>query len=383
MTHNILYIANSAKIGGANRVLMDLISGLDRKSFTPAAVVPDAGPLVDWLATQGVLTAVIPASDGSNASALRRMWKIRAFMKVSRTTFMHAIDPACYREASWAAWLTGACRVCHIQFPPSIDFLKWSFRIKPHLAISCYSAHVAEVLTELPELKDVLTALPNAVHIEQFPARTSIDTNSPWRFGRNKMAIIVGHLSDIKGHPSFVEAAAIVRSKHPDCSFVALGGETIQPGFQKVLERSAAKLGILGHLHFLGWRENVSEIVRAADVFVLPSLKEGLPLAMLEAMASGVPIVATPVNGIPDVISDGENGLLVPVQNPSALASAIIRIFDDPALAANLSAAGRATVEHDFSMQKLVATMQHMYRALLQGDWTPTDLQNSPARVRA
>jgi glycosyltransferase involved in cell wall biosynthesis len=383
MKHNVLYIANSAQIGGANRVLTDLVGGLEPETFVPAVVVPGRGQLLDWLQRRGISSLVIPTAGPSRAAAILRVHRIAAAIVARRAAIVHAIDPMCYREASWAARITGARRICHIQFPPGAKTLKWCFRVPPHLAVTCYRGHVAEVLADMPEAAPFLTALPNSVRLDQFPCRDQADPSSPWRFGRRRMVIIVGHLSDIKGHPTFIRAAAIVKRTFPDTSFVALGGETIQPGFQKVLAALADELGVGEDVQFLGWRENVAEIVRAADVFVLPSLKEGLPLAMLEAMATGVPIVSTPVNGIPDVITDGRNGLLVPPEAPDALAAAILKLFADSGFATNMARGGRETIERDYSMQQFVRQMQDMYSSLLRHDAKPTPVAGDAGRARA
>src|SRR6185295_16245076 len=107
---------------------------------------------------------------------------------------------------------------------------------------------------------------------------------------------------------TFFRAAALVNARVPDCAFVIVGGETIQPGFKATLGRMADELGIAGRIHFVGWQNDVAPILRATDVLALPSLDEGLPLAILEAMSTGVPVVATPVGGVAEAVVDDETG---------------------------------------------------------------------------
>jgi glycosyltransferase involved in cell wall biosynthesis len=361
----ILYVANSAAIGGANRVLTDMAEGLDRTRFRPVLACPNEGVLVDWARSRNIPVTVIPEADGSLPSELVRALRFARLLVGTGASVVHAIDPACYRAASWAARALGVRRVCHIQFPPEADALRWVFKVPPDLTITCYSAHAAEVAGQVPALNGAVAGLPNAVHLGAFTAAGQTGP-SPWKFGRSRMVLIVGHLSDIKGYPTFLRAAARIKAQDPDCAFVALGGETIQRGFGQQLEALAAELGLSGDVHFLGWRKDVSEIVRAADVFVLPSLKEGLPLSILEAMASSIPVVATPVNGVPEVITSGENGFLVPVNDPAALAADVLRLLGDPELRRRIGAAGRRTVEEQFSLEEFLRRIQRVYPAVLQ-----------------
>ena len=107
----------------------------------------------------------------------------------------------------------------------------------------------------------------------------------------------------------------------------------------------AADLGLAGRVHFLGQRDDIPDLLAALDIFVLPSHSEGVSLALLEAMAAGLPVIATAVGGLPEVVTDGVNGLLIPPQDPEALAQALARLLDDPALAKKLGENARQHVE--------------------------------------
>jgi len=124
-------------------------------------------------------------------------------------------------------------------------------------------------------------------------------------------------------------------------------------------------LGIAHCVHFLGWRKDVADIVRAADVMVLPSRAEGLPLAILEAMACGKPIVATPVNGVPEAVVDGRTGILVTPGDDEALAEALIRLFDQPDLARRMGGEGRQRAETHFSLDRFVRNIEDLYDDVL------------------
>ena len=103
------------------------------------------------------------------------------------------------------------------------------------------------------------------------------------------------------------------------------------------------ELGLAGRVHFLGQRRDIPDLLSALDIFVLPSHSEGVSLALLEAMAAGLPVIATAVGGLPEVVTDGENGLLIPPKDPEALAQALARLLADPALAKKLGENARRT----------------------------------------
>jgi glycosyltransferase involved in cell wall biosynthesis len=275
----------------------------------------------------------------------------------------------CYRQAGLAAWLAGAARICHLGFPPGRGELEWVLRlIKPDVVVGCHEGQALEVAPAVrrasPGIRVV--AITNGVDTDVYspPPGGTPDPRSPFRFGAKRVVLIVGHLSEVKGYPTFLEAAARIVPASEDVAFVSLGGETTSPGYKAFLERRALELGIQAHVHFLGWREDVPDVIRAADVMVLPSLDEGLPIAILEAMACGRPVVATPVGGVPEAVVDGQTGYLVPPKDPAALAEAVLRLLDDPILARRLGDEGRRRAETVLSIGRVASRVESLYEEL-------------------
>jgi glycosyltransferase involved in cell wall biosynthesis len=132
-------------------------------------------------------------------------------------------------------------------------------------------------------------------------------------------------------------------------------------GLEAATSLHAARLGVSTQVRFLGFRRDVSTVVAAADVLVMPSLREGLPVALLEACAIGTPVVATPAGGIGDVIIDGETGRLVPIGNAAALAAAIGDALADPASARRMASAAAARVAAMFSLEAMVDAYAALY----------------------
>jgi glycosyltransferase involved in cell wall biosynthesis len=307
----VLYVANAARIGGGNRVLMDLMRNLDPARFDPVLVSPDEGELPAWARTTGIPVHVVPDGDWHGALPLaRRTAALVRLILRERAAIVHASAPTCYRAAGLAGLLTGRARVCHLGFPPEDGELERSFVSGPDVVIGCYegqaTAHAGEIGRLKPRCRVI--GIPNGVDTARFRPQAPDAEIAALRAGARQVVAILGHISDVKGHPTFVEAAAQVAAAFPDTRFLAIGGENLQPGLRTALERRAASLGLGARLQFLGFRSDVERVLRAVDVVALPSRAEGFPLAVLEAMACGKPVVATPVGGVGEAVVDGVRG---------------------------------------------------------------------------
>jgi len=167
----------------------------------------------------------------------------------------------------------------------------------------------------------------------------------------------MGRLVPIKGHEWLLKAAPRVLSEFPHAGFVLLGDGPLRGSLQLLAE----KLGISGHVTFLGARHDVPECLATFDIFAFPSLNEGMGRALVEAMAMGVPAVATNVGGIPDIVVDGATGLLVPPMDDAALADALLGLLRDPARRQAYGQAARRRVDDRFDVAAMVSDIEHLY----------------------
>ena len=168
----------------------------------------------------------------------------------------------------------------------------------------------------------------------------------------------VGRLCEVKGQRELIEAIAQV----PDARLVLVGADLERGGgFRRALERRARELGVAERVVFTGHRDDAARLLAAADVVALPSWTEGLPLVVLEAMAQKRAVVATPVGGTPEVVEDGETGLLVPPRDPDALAAALRRVLADEDLRRRLGEAGHQRVRERFSAEAAAARVLEIY----------------------
>jgi glycosyltransferase involved in cell wall biosynthesis len=179
--------------------------------------------------------------------------------------------------------------------------------------------------------------------------------------GRRPMIGAVGRLEPVKGLTILLEAAASLRNRYPDLRVELAGSGTCEPRLRSL----AAQLGLDAMVRFLGWRADVDALHRRWQAFAQPSVHEGFGLAALEAMAAGLPVVASAAGGLPELVEDGRTGFLVPVDSVEALADRLGRLLEDERLRARMGGAARRRVHECFSVDEMAARTAKVYDELL------------------
>jgi len=164
-----------------------------------------------------------------------------------------------------------------------------------------------------------------------------------------------------KGHKELFAAMARLTARYPVQALIVGGGRRAAE-----IKQAAADLGLAGQVHFLGSRRDVPDLLHAMDIFVLPSYSEGLSLALMEAMAASLPVVATTVGGNPDLVTDGVTGLLIPPKDADTLAAALERLLADPAWAKTLGEKARQQVQENYSLDRLGREINAIYEELVE-----------------
>jgi glycosyltransferase involved in cell wall biosynthesis len=177
------------------------------------------------------------------------------------------------------------------------------------------------------------------------------------------VVMVLSRLNRMKGVQYFLDAASMVAAKLPETRFLIVGDGEIR----QELEDSAARLGLADRIVFTGFRTDIPRLLSEVNLSVLPSLSEGLSNTLLESMAAGVPVVATRVGGNPEIIEDGVSGLLVPPKDSAMLATAMITLLGNPALASSFGAAGKHRIAEVFSLQRSVREIERLYQKLVDG----------------
>lgn len=209
------------------------------------------------------------------------------------------------------------------------------------------------------------TFIPNGIDVEAF-ARGRVDRAAARReMGVPSDAFLVasvGRLVPVKGHIHLIDALPEVLRWRPDAAVLIVGDGALRCD----LEARARSLGVADRVFLPGHREGVADILEAADLFALPSLNEGLGLALVEAMAMGLATVASRVGGVPEVVLDGETGLLTPPRDAGALARAILRLMEDAEGRRRMGEAGRERARAHFSIERTVRETERLYEELLR-----------------
>jgi glycosyltransferase involved in cell wall biosynthesis len=171
----------------------------------------------------------------------------------------------------------------------------------------------------------------------------------------------VGRLTAIKNHALFLEASARISRANPSAIFLIAGDGELR----RELEAAALSLGIADRVRFLGWRRDLDTVYGATDVFMLTSRNEGTPVALIESLAAGVPVVSTDVGGVGDVVASDQFGFLTPSGNPDALAAAVSVLLPDPGRRRAMGKLGRTSIMERYGIDRLLDDIETLYRELL------------------
>ena len=357
----VLYVITELDVGGAENALCELATRLDRKTFEPeVACLAGEGPLADRLRSAGVPVHLLGARGKWD---VRVLWRLRRLL--GRFDLVHSFLFHANMVARLAAIGSGvravlsAARVAERSRPRRRRAECWTHRLVD--AEVCVSNGVRDYLGAGGFPREKLAVVPNGVDVERFARRDAafkkhlgIEPDTP-------LVTTIGRLHEQKGIDYFLRAAASVRHSRPDCHFLVVGHGPLEDALKAI----ARQFHLDGHVTFLGLCDDVPAVLAATDVFVLASLWEGMPNAVLEAMAAGLPVVATRVEGTVDLIDDGKTGVLVMPRDVPGLVSAVLRLLDDPRRAEQLGAAAQAHVRAHFTLETMVARHEQLYARLL------------------
>jgi glycosyltransferase involved in cell wall biosynthesis len=185
----------------------------------------------------------------------------------------------------------------------------------------------------------------------------------------SSLVLSVGRLVEEKGHVHLLESVPAVLERFPGAVFLVVGDGPLRPS----LEERASRLGVEAVVRFEGTRFDVDRLLMASDIFVLPSLQEGLPLALLDAMAMGTPVVATAVGGIGEILVNEQNGLLIPPADAPALARAVLRLLTDDELRKRCGDAARELMGREYTIDRMCGEYSELFQRLARRRWRPAD----------
>lgn len=357
---NILYLVIGLEIGGTEIQLLELLKKLDREKYNPiVCCIKKRGVLADDIEKIGIRVKSLNMESRLNLLAFP---KLIGILRKERIDILHTF-------LFWANILGRlAGRIARVPIIISGERCINLRKKKVAILIDRLTSRWADKIVVISKaIKNTLIkrekispekieVVYNGIDLSSFRIEDKREKDSIPKVG------IVGRLHPDKGHRYFLEAAAQIIKKKPKVEFRVVGNGPLR----KELEALSNKLELSGKVIFAGERRDILKIISSLNILVLSSLEEGLGNVLLEAMATGKPVVATKVGGVPEVVLDGETGILVPPKNSDALARAILKLLMNRALARGMGQAGRKRVEKYFNIDRMVNETEKVYNNLIQ-----------------
>jgi glycosyltransferase involved in cell wall biosynthesis len=375
-----VFVINSLRTGGAERHLVRLIGGLEdgNRWKTSVYCLSREGPFLAELAALGVPVL------GSDRRWTATPWRLlsafvdlwRSFRQ-ERPAIVHCYLPPAIALGAVAARLARVPRVITTRrivhtYEGRRAVL---YRLVTAIADMCSDCVIAVCETAREQAIQEGTPASKLVTIYNAVPASQAGAKSPEVGAGTPVYGTVGELHPRKGLTNLLRAIPSVLRTLPESRFVIVGSGPERA----LLVKMARDLGVSDRVTFLGNRNDVAAVLASLDVFVLPSIAEGLPNALLEAMAAGLPVVATAVGGVPEIVQSGVNGMVVEPAAPDALAEALVRLGQDERLRSEYGAANRALVASNFSVERELAETTLVYRRLLD-QLNPSDFEGESRR---
>lgn len=346
--------------GGAQESYTGLLLGLDRSRYDVRALSLSAGSAVQRLRALGVNVEVIDEADDELAVRELTAWLRREEIDLVHAHMYRAeVVGTRAAVAAGTAVIVATVHSSRVRSPQDVETLA---SLTPSMDRLIVPSEAIERKVRA-EGRDTarFAVVPNGIDLSRFsgPVRPCALRREYGIPAAAPLLGVVARLEPEKGHRHLIDAMPAILAGVPDAWLAVIGGGSEADA----LRAQARALGptVAGRIVFTGRRDDVSAVTADLTVAVLPSLREAQGISLLEAMARRVPVVASDVGGIPEVVTDGVDGLLVPAGNAAALAEAIVRLLRDAALARRLGEAGRRTVEERFSIDAQVRRIQAVY----------------------
>lgn len=384
----IAYADHASEVGGAEKSMLDIIERLDRGRFEPLLFCAEDAQWLDGADLDGVTVERVfrpggllersreevgagvlsKARDALLASGpVGRLW--RRF-RHWQPALVHTNTLKAHMLAGAAAHFAHRRLVWHMRDildeGGALDMLvRAAERFRPKIVAISEAVRASLSAAELD-----VTVIHNGTDISAFHPRPDREAlRADLSLGPEDVAVcVVGRLTPWKGHRELLRAFSEVCKAQTNARLLVVGEVAFwEDDYEGELKGLAADLGIEGQVQWLGFRRDVPEVLAACDVFALASVDEPFGRVYVEAMASGLPAIGTRSGGVPEIVLDGETGLLVPPGDVDALVKALLRLTGDADLRARLGVSGRARAQERFDVDRTAARVQALYEELLEG----------------
>lgn len=359
----VVHVLSDMKIGGAGSWLLNLLRSVDRERFEIKVVLPQGSMLIDKV--KGLGFEAIPV-DGMKDKSFD-LGAVGQMLGIFRKEKPHIVHTHASLSARLAAKLAGASI---INTKHCIDGRKTGIK---KLAGACLNTLLSDRIIAVSEAvkKNVAdNGMPESKisviyggisRVKELGTEEKSRIREKWGIAETDVVVgIVARLTEVKGHMQFIEAAEIISRDNGDARFLIAGTGPMEAELKEL----AVKRGLGDRIVFTGFVDNIHEILNIIDINVISSFSEALCLSIIEGMCVGKPSVGTKVGGIPEVVRDGYNGLLVNAGDSAMLAAAIHRLIRDPELRAAMGEKGRELVAQSFTAEAMAKSIEELYTAL-------------------
>jgi glycosyltransferase involved in cell wall biosynthesis len=347
----VAHVSLGLDVGGQEKLLVEFARHADRRRFELHFIsLSTRGVLASELEECGWLVTVLEAPGGLRPGII---WQLARLFRRLRIDVVHTHDDRPNIYGVPAAKLAGVRRVIHTRHSQGTSLSKRQAFLVRLASLGndrfvCISHDSARLTMRQGIARRRVAVLHNGIDLDRFAFRGP-DPAGP--------AVLVARLAPEKDIATLLHAAALVVGQRLDFRLEIAGDGVCRPQ----LEALAVQLGLTAHIRFLGAVRDVPALLSRARLFVLSSVTEGISLTLLEAMARGLPVIATRVGGNPEVVADGETGLLVSPREPGALANAVLGLWAQADACTRMGLAGRQRVEQHFDVRRMVADYEALY----------------------
>ncbi|VAV84936.1 hypothetical protein MNBD_DELTA01-864 [hydrothermal vent metagenome] len=370
----IVHFLNSRVRGGVENHVLLLLKYLDRTRFEPVVVCPPV--LADILRSElQAMKVDVFELEVKGPFDIRDMLRFISFLRREKVDIVHAHLFNASRASHFLAKLAGVritIETNHVREAWRKGTLKTWYAIDRLFArfTDCIIAVSKANAAYLSEVKGIargkIRVVQNGIDTRAFDVRGRPASSIKAALGipdGAPLVTVIARLEPQKGHIYLLEAVPEIIKKYPDVVFL-LAGDGI---LASELKAQASRLKIDNNVIFAGFRSDARRLLSSSDIFLLPSLWEGLPLVVIEASAAGIPVIATAVDGTPEVVRDGETGILIEPRNPVVITESVLRLLDNPQQARRMGQRGASYVRAHFDISKQVKGTEDIYMELIAG----------------
>jgi len=371
-TKTVMYVVHSLEIGGLEKCVVDLVNGIDRNRFEPIiCCLASSGPAADKIWRNNIQIFEMKKRSGND---ILLPFRLALLFRKKKVAIVHSGNWGTMFEAYVGSKIAGVPTIIHMEQGMELDDLERLPRYKRFLrglTKRVCSLGIKKIVTVSSDLKEYvhrttqirkskIEVIHNSVDTQRYARQQSQRAKVRAQFGLKSNDILigsVGRLAEVKSYSTLIKAMQTVVSTCPRTRLFIVGDGPLRKQLQSQIHELALEKCVV----LLGQRGDIPELLGAMDIYVLPSIFEGISISILEAMAAGLPVVATNVGGNPEILLNGKTGYLVEPRNPHAIADKLITLSQNEQIRGMFSREAVKKVNEVFHSRVMVSAYSRLY----------------------